>query len=210
MISKKYRLQLARLLKLYAERSTDRGLLVAENDNDIMPGVEVFQPNEHGEMEPAMDGIYVDEAAHVQIVVEGGTVKEMVEITPEEEQSIGSDNGTDDNTEPNETSPITENETPTEEPENTEESEQTEEPAEQNPTEEPDKKDEEIRALTEENTALKQQIAELEKLIAEYKEKENAVPPTAEMKEKFKAETGNKAIDKTLRAAQNIAKSLNN
>lgn len=216
MVNKSYRLKLARLLKLYQEVSTDRGLLIAENDDVLTAGVEVFIENENGEIVPAPDQVYVDVTNKVQYVVEGGTIKEIVEYKDPEETTIedaNPDNGTNDNTESNETGATTEVENPSEtgETETKPEGETNENPEGEQKTEtEPegettDAKDEQIAALTEENTSLKQQIAELEKIIAEYKKKEEEVPAqTAETREKFESQKPKTDLEKKLEAAKRL------
>jgi hypothetical protein len=234
MLQKSYRLKLARLLKLYQEVSTDRGLLIAENDDEITAGVEVFVENESGEIVPAPDGVYVDTVKKVQYVVEGSTIKEVVEYKDPEETTIEDKpegNGDDANTESNETGNTAEVENPSEtgeteeKPEgetegNTEEKPEgeteekpegeTEGNTEEKPEGETDPKDEQIAALTEENTLLKQQIAELEKKLAEYKEKEDKVPAqNVEMREKFNRQNNNDNIfEKKLEAAKRIKTAL--
>ena len=246
MLQKSYRLKLARLLKLYQEVSTDRGLLIAENDDEITAGVEVFVENESGEIVPAPDGVYVDTVKKVQYVVEGSTIKEVVEYKDPEETTIEDKpegNGDDANTESNETSNTAEVENPSETGETEEKPEgeteekpegeteekpegeteekpedeteekpegETEGNTEEKPEGETDPKDEQIAALTEENTLLKQQIAELEKKLAEYKEKEDKVPAqNVEMREKFNRQNNNDNIfEKKLEAAKRIKTAL--
>ena len=224
MLQKSYRLKLARLLKLYQEVSTDRGLLIAENDDVLTAGVEVFVENENGEIVPAADGVYVDTVNKVQYAVEGGTIKEVVEYKDPEENTIedaNSDNGTNDNTESNETGATTEvennsgngeEETKSEgETQETGSDNGTEETGSDNGQEEKDPKDEQIAALTEENTNLKQQIAELQKIIDEYKQKEETVPAqNIDMREKFEKQTNEKEneFNKKLEAAKRISIAL--
>ena len=87
---------------------------------------------------------------------------------------------------------------------------ETEGNTEEKPEGETDSKDEQIAALTEENTLLKQQIAELEKKLAEYKEKEDKVPAqNVEMREKFNRQNNNDNIfEKKLEAAKRIKTAL--
>lgn len=224
MVNKSYRLKLARLLKLYQEVSTDRGLLIAENDDVLTAGVEVFVENENGEIVPAADGVYVDTVNKVQYAVEGGTIKEIVEYKDPEENTIedaNPDNGTNDNTQPDETGATTEvennsgngeEETKSEgETQETGSDNGTEETGSDNGQEEKDPKDEQIAALTEENTNLKQQIAELQKIIDEYKQKEETVPAqNIDMREKFEKQTNEKEneFNKKLEAAKRISVAL--
>lgn len=224
MLQKSYRLKLARLLKLYQEVSTDRGLLIAENDDVLTAGVEVFVENENGEIVPAADGVYVDTVNKVQYAVEGGTIKEIVEYKDPEENTIedaNPDNGTNDNTQSNETGATTEveNNSGNGEEETKPEGETqeagsdngAEETGSDNGQEEKDPKDEQIAALTEENTNLKQQIAELQKIIDEYKQKEETVPAqNIDMREKFEKQTNEKEneFNKKLEAAKRISVAL--
>lgn len=224
MVNKSYRLKLARLLKLYQEVSTDRGLLIAENDDVLTAGVEVFIENENGEIVPAADGVYVDTVNKVQYAVEGGTIKEIVEYKDPEENTIedaNPDNGTNDNTEPDETGATTEVENnsgngeeetkPEGETQETGSDNGNEETGSDNGQEEKDPKDEQIAALTEENTNLKQQIAELQKIIDEYKQKEETVPAqNIDMREKFEKQTNEKEneFNKKLEAAKRISVAL--
>lgn len=228
MLQKSYRLKLARLLKLYQEVSTDRGLLIAENDDVLTAGVEVFVENENGEIVPAADGVYVDTVNKVQYAVEGGTIKEVVEYKDPEENTIedaNPDNGTNDNTQPDETGATTEveNNSGNGEEETKSEGETQEtgsdngneetgsETGSDNGQEEKDPKDEQIAALTEENTNLKQQIAELQKIIDEYKQKEETVPAqNIDMREKFEKQTNEKEneFNKKLEAAKRISVAL--
>lgn len=77
-------LAFARLLKCFEEVTTDRGILVS--DNDIVVGSEVFILKENGELTPADSGRYVTETMIYE--VEGGFITkiEVVETQPEPEQ----------------------------------------------------------------------------------------------------------------------------
>ena len=230
MLQKSYRLKLARMLKLYQEVSTDRGLLIAENDDVLTAGVEVFVENESGEIVPAADGVYVDTVNKLQYVVEGGTIKEVVEYKDPEENTIEDNpDGTNNNTESDETGSTSEvennsgnGEEETKPEDETQEtgsdngneengSETGSETGSDNGQEEKDPKDEQIAALTEENTNLKQQIAELQKIIDEYKQKEETVPAqNIDMREKFEKQTNEKEneFNKKLEAAKRISIAL--
>lgn len=234
MLQKSYRLKLARLLKLYQEVSTDRGLLIAENDDVLTAGVEVFVENENGEIVPAADGVYVDTVNKVQYAVEGGTIKEVVEYKDPEENTIEDNpDGTNNNNEPDETGSTSEvennsgngeeetkpegetqetgSDNGTEETGSETGSDNGQETGSDNGQEEKDPKDEQIAALTEENTNLKQQIAELQKIIDEYKQKEESVPAqNIDMREKFEKKTNEKedAFNKKLEAAKRISVAL--
>lgn len=199
MITRNYRLKLARLLKLYTERNTEQGLLVAETEDDLAVGVEVFTPDENGEMIPAKDGEYMDNTNNVKIVVEGGTIKSIEEIPAEGTIENPETNGQPEDVVSVETTTTTEMEDPSETPEVAVEVEQ---PAEEN-------KDERIADLEIENAELKTKIAELEAELAEYKAKEEEVAPTAEEVEKFGSQEPitkeDKMIAKTLKAAKRMA-----
>lgn len=86
MVSKQTRLKLARLLKLYKEMITDKGVMVAESDN-IEIGTEVFIISEDsGEPQPAVDGDYL--SGETIYTVENGmisAIKEKETETPNEE-----------------------------------------------------------------------------------------------------------------------------
>ena len=75
-------LAFARLLKCFEEVTTDRGILVS--DNDIVVGSEVFILKENGELTPADSGRYVTETMIYE--VEGGFITkiEVVETQPEQ------------------------------------------------------------------------------------------------------------------------------
>lgn len=77
-------LAFARLLKCFEEVTTDRGILVS--DNDIEVGSEVFILKENGELTPADSGRYVTETMIYE--VEGGFITkiEVVEPEPQPEQ----------------------------------------------------------------------------------------------------------------------------
>lgn len=202
MINRGYRLQLAKLLKLYKEVATEEATLIAEAD-EIEVGTEVYVESEEG-MTPAPDGEYTDTVDNRIIVVAGGTITEIREKEQEtnteegnqegnqegaQEENMeengsenGSDNGNDANNESNETGSTNEVEA-------------------------------EVEALKAENEALKSKVAELEATvsdledqIAAYKAKEEETEaPAAEEAEKFSKEsTGNKALDKKLAAAKVI------
>lgn len=196
MISKKYRLALAKMLKLYKEVTTDQGNLVAEAE-EIEVGTEVFVDGEEG-MIPAQDGEYVDAVNNVIYVVNGGTITEIKEKAQEEnleDNKEGSDNG-EENNEGSQDGTGDDNGSE----DGTGTSTQMEDNAE-------------MDALKGENEALKAKIAELEATvsdledqIAAYKAKEEETQdPSAEEAEKFsKQGTGDRALDKKIKAAQAI------
>lgn len=76
-------MKLAKMIMRLAEVETDKGVLVYEGE--LIEGTEVFIEKE-GEMVPAEDGEYkVEERT---IVVEGGVVKEIVEVEKPVEEVI--------------------------------------------------------------------------------------------------------------------------
>lgn len=200
MISKKYRLALAKMLKLYKEISTEQGNLVAEAE-EIVVGTEVFVDGEEG-MIPAQDGEYIDTVNNLIYVVVGGTVTEIkekekentLEGNLEDNQEKGSDNGEENNT-------GTQDGT-------------GDDNGSQNGAGDTGKVEDnaEMDALKGENEALKAKVAELEATvsdledqIAAYKAKEEETAPSAEDAEKFsKQGTGDRALDKKMKAAQAI------
>lgn len=202
MISKKYRLALAKMLKLYKEISTEQGNLVAEAE-EIVVGTEVFVDGEEG-MVPAQDGEYIDTVNNLIYVVTGGTVTEIkekentLEGNLKDNQEKGSDNGEGNQEENNEGS----------------QDGTGDDNGSQNGTGDTGKMEDnaEMDALKGENEALKAKVAELEATvsdledqIAAYKAKEEETAPSAEDAEKFsKQGTGDKALDKKMKAAQAI------
>lgn len=202
MISKKYRLALAKMLKLYKEISTEQGNLVAEAE-EIVVGTEVFVDGEEG-MTPAQDGEYVDTVNNLIYVVAGGTVTEIkekentLEGNLEDNQESGSDNGEGNQEENNDSSQDGTGDD-NDSKDGTSDTGKMEDNAE-------------IDTLKVENEALKAKIAELEATvsdledqIAAYKEKEEETAPSAEDAEKFsKQGTGDRALDKKMKAVQAI------
>lgn len=200
MISKKYRLALAKMLKLYKEISTEQGNLVAEAE-EIVVGTEVFVDGEEG-MTPAQDGEYIDTVNNIIYVVAGGTVTEIkekekentLEGNLEDNQEKGSDNG-EENNEGSQDGTGNDN-------------------GSQDGAGDTGKVEDnaEMDALKGENEALKAKVAELEATvsdledqIAAYKAKEEETAPSAEDAEKFsKQGTGDRALDKKMKAAQAI------
>lgn len=206
MIKKNYRLQLAKMLKLYKEYSTEEAMLIVESDKDALEvGDEVFVETEEG-MTPAQDGEYNDTVNNKIYVVAGGSVTEIrekeVENTNEEgnqegnqegstEENMeengsqnGEDNGNNANNESNETGSTSEVEA-------------------------------EVEALKSENEALKAKVAELEATVSDledqvaaYKAKEEETEPSAEEAEKFSSMKPKTEIEKKLEAAKIILKAV--
>jgi len=188
------------MLKLYKEISTEKGNLVAEAE-EIVVGTEVFVDGEEG-MTPAQDGEYVDTVNNLVYVVAGGTVTEIkekeqenpLEGNLEDNQEKGSDNG-EENNEGSQDGTGDDN-------------------GSQDGTGDTGKMEDnsEMDALKGENEALKAKIAELEATvsdledqIAAYKAKEEETDPSADDAEKFsKQGTGDRALDKKMKAAKAI------
>lgn len=179
MVSKKYRLTLARLLKLYKEVDTDKGILIAEAEN-LEVGTEVFIDSEEG-LVPAPDGVYVDESNKISYKTEGGTVVSIEDINDEVIENTNTE--TEDGTKT-----VNDNMATETEPENKGGNETVEDNTEpENKPEEDDK----MAKLEEENTALKAKVAELEATVsdledqvADYKKKEEEVSLSIDEKEK--------------------------
>lgn len=194
-INKNYRLQLARLLKLYTEVAVEDGtVLISESDdNELKIGDEVFVESEEG-LTPAPDKEYVDTTNNRIIVVVGGTVTEIREkettIEPaQENMDETSENGEDAN------------------------GNESANGADATAEGQTENQDNEMETLKAENEALKAKVAQLEATvsdledqIAAYKAKEEeTTAPAADEAEKFsKQSTGNKALDKKLAAAKAI------
>jgi predicted RNase H-like nuclease (RuvC/YqgF family) len=180
MVSKKYRLTLARLLKLYKEVDTDKGTLIAEAES-LEVGTEVFIDGEEG-LVPAPDGVYVDESNKISYKVEGGTIVSIEDINDEvieENTNTETEDGT---------KTVNDNMATETEPENKGGNETVEDNTE--PENKPEK-DEKMARLEEENEALKAKVAELEATvsdledqIADYKKKEEEVSLSVDEKEK--------------------------
>ena len=212
MISKKYRLALAKMLKLYKEISTEQGNLVAEAE-EIVVGTEVFVDGEEG-MTPAQDGEYVDTVNNLIYVVVGGTVTEIkekentLEENLEDNQEKGSDNG-EENNKGSQDGTGDDNGSK----DGTGDTGKMEDNAEMDALKgELEAKNDELEAKNAENETLKAKVAELEATvsdledqIAAYKAKEEETAPSAEDAEKFsKQGTGDRALDKKIKAAQAI------
>lgn len=184
MVSKKYRLTLARLLKLYKEVDTDKGILVAEAEN-LEVGTEVFIDGAEG-LVPAPDDVYVDESNKISYKVEGGTIVSIEDINDEViEENTNTE--TEDGTEVDNGNMATETE-----PENKGANETVEDNTEpENAGANEPEEDEKMARLEEENEALKAKVAELEATvsdledqIADYKKKEEEVTLSVDEKEK--------------------------
>lgn len=78
-LSKAKKIKLARMLSFVKELTTDKGLIVIDGETEI--GNEVFIYDDNGEVAPAPDGEYTTN--DVVIVLEGGKIKEVKEVTKE-------------------------------------------------------------------------------------------------------------------------------
>lgn len=205
MITQKYRLALARMLKLYKEYSTDQGLLICETDGELTVGTNVYVESEEG-LIPAKNGEYINIAENLIYTVEGGEISAIAEKPIE--NSIEEDN-----IEETVEETVTEESVTEEKVEETDENNETSaEPEVEDETETPESKTEaeiKIDELEAKNAELEARIAELEAIIAEYKKKEEEVNPTVEEMEKFQNQkTGNTILDKKMKAAKQISSSL--
>ena len=150
-ISKKTRLTLAKLLQLYKEVVTDKGLLITEGEMNVND--EVFIEDETNNIVPATDGEYISE--NTKYTVENGIIT-AIEVEQEEEPIVEE--------------PVVE-EVETEEVEEVEEVEEEEETIVEETNEEVEALRKENEDLKAENESLKARIkdleAELEKPIEE-------------------------------------------
>ena len=210
-ISKSYRLKLARMLKLYTEVSTDNGTLISESDDNVLKvGDEVFVEGEEG-LVPAPDQEYVDTVNNVIYVIVGSTVSEIkekentLEGNLEDNQEKGSDNG-EENNEGSQDGTGDDNGSK----DGTGDTNKMEDNTEGNQAE--DNTEDKVKELESALEAANAKIAELEATvsdledqIAAYKAKEEETDPSADDAEKFsKQGTGDRALDKKMKAAQAI------
>lgn len=183
--SKKLRLELARLLKLYSEVTTDDGrTLVSEGELEI--GTEVFIINENGEMTPAPSGEYV--SGDTTYRVESGVItaierkEEPIEEQPAEEEVVveGAEE---------EEVVVEENENAAEAVEDIEKVvEEAVEVVEETPAETEEDKDAKI-------AELEAKIAELQAIIDEYKAKEETPVVEEVVEEDFASQKPNSMVD---------------
>lgn len=174
----KIKTMLQNVLAQFAKMTTDKGLLVWNEDGDLEVGMSVFVLDEEGNESPAADGEYTAEDGTVYVVAEG-KVAEIREAQNEEE-TVGDD------VQP--------------EPE-TREEENAEDNAEEEPQAEPeaDERDERIANLEAEVARLERENGELRERIAELEAKleEPAAPPAEQEFENTKkvTKTGNRGLD---------------
>lgn len=189
--SKKTRLMLARLLKLYSEVITDEQVTLI-SEGELTVGAEVFVTNEDGDLTPAADGEY--HAEGVTYVVEAGVI---TSVEKKEEEVV------------------VEEETTTEEPvemEDTVEEEETIATIEE-VVEEAVAVVEEAPAETEEDkdakiAELESKIAELEAIIAEYKQREET--PVDESVEEEDMKSVKMSKDDSMDSATRLVQYLRN
>lgn len=184
--SKKLRLELARLLKLYSEVTTDDGVTLV-SEGELAVGVEVFIINENGEMTPAPSGSYV--SGDTTYTVESGVItavevkEEPIEEQPAEEEVVveGAEE---------EEVVIEENNENAEEA--VDEIETVVEEAvavvEEAPAETEDEKDVKIRELED-------KIRELQAIIDEYKAKEETPVVEEVVEDEFASQKSNSMVD---------------
>jgi hypothetical protein len=180
--SKKLRLELARLLKLYSEITTDDGrTLVSEGELEI--GTEVFIINENGEMTPAPSGSYV--SGDTTYTVESGVITAIErKEEPIEEQPVveGAEEEVVEVVEEN-------NENAEEAVETIEEVvEEAVAVVEEAPEETEEDKDAKI-------AELEAKIAELQAIIDEYKAKEETPVVEEVVEEEFVSQKSNSMVD---------------
>lgn len=176
----KIKTMLQNVLAQFAKMTTDKGLLVWNEDGDLEVGMSVFVLDEEGNESPAADGEYAAEDGTVYVIAEG-KVAEIREAQNEEE-TIGDD------VQP--------------EPETREEENEEEEPAAEPEAEvepEVDERDERIANLEAEVARLERENGELRERIAELEAKleEPAAPPAEQEFENTKkvTKTGNRGLD---------------
>lgn len=184
--SKKLRLELARLLKLYSEVTTDDGVTLV-SEGELTVGTEVFVIDNDGAMTPAPSGSYV--SGDTTYTVESGVItaierkEEPIEEQPVEEEVVveGAEE---------EVVEVVENN------ENAEETVETIEEVveeavavvEEAPEETEEDKDAKI-------AELEAKIAELQAIIDEYKAKEETPVVEEVVEEDFVSQKSNSMVD---------------
>ena len=200
MIKRSYRLQLAKMLKLYKEISTDNGVLTAEAD-EITVGTEVYIEQE-GEMIPAPDGDYKSTSDNAVYTVTGGTITEIKYL---DDEGVVADETKIDEFEDAEQS---NNETT--ETGSTDEVQNDDKDAEiERLRQELAQKEEIVNALEAKVEQLENTVSDLEDQVAAYKAKEEEVnAPTADEAEKFESKKSGKMseFDKKMNAARKLMK----
>ncbi len=160
MISNKL-LKLARLIKCITEVATDKGMLIT--DGEFAVGMEVFVTDEEtGDLIPAPAGEYIADEQIITVNEQG-----IIEKIEEKQQET-----------PIEDMPAEPEETPAEE--EIEQEEETPAEEEETPAEDEEDKDAKIAELQGLLDAANAKIAELEAIIADYKEKEQETPESIE------------------------------
>lgn len=181
--SKKLRLELARLLKLYSEVTTDDGVTLV-SEGELAVGVEVFVIGEDGAMNPAPSGEYV--SGDTTYRVESGVItaievkEEPIEEQPAEEEIAAEEEVVE---------VVEENENAEEAVETIEEVvEEAVAVVEETPAETEDEKDIKIKELTD-------KIRELEAIIDEYKAKEQEPVVEEVVEDEFASQKSNSMVD---------------
>ena len=171
------RLKLAKLLSMFAEITTNEGV-VFDYEGDLEIGTEVFTPDENGELIPVSDGEYVfDEKKYI---VKSGKIETItVEEVVEEEKPAVEEEPVNEPAPEEEEKPADEEEAPKEEEEP--KTEEEEKPAEEEEVKEDDEKDAKIAELEAKLAEAEAKIAELEEKIAKAEE-----PVDEPADEKFK------------------------
>ena len=172
------RLKLAKLLSMFAEITTNEGV-VFDYEGDLEIGTEVFMPDENGELVPVSDGEYVfDEKKYI---VKSGKIETItVEEVAEEEKPAVEEEPVNEPAPEEEEKPANEEEAPKEEEEPKTEEEE-EKPAEEEEVKEDDEKDAKIAELEAKLAEAEAKISELEEKIAKAEE-----PVDEPADEKFK------------------------
>lgn len=187
----KIKTMLQSVLAQFAKMTTDKGLLVWNEDDDLAVGMSVFVLDEEGNESPAADGEYAAEDGTVYVIVEG-KVAEIREAENEEE-TVGDDVQPEPETREEENAEDNAEEEPQENAETAEEEPQAE------PEPEVDERDERIANLEAEVARLERENGELRERIAELEAKleDLAAPPAEQEFENTKkvTKTGNAKLD---------------
>lgn len=201
MISKQYRLKLMKYLQLYKEIVTDKGTLIAE-ENEITVGSEVFI-DENGNIVPAPNGTY--ENIEYIITVEEGVVKEIIEKEKEEEvETVETkeeiiEKPVEEVFENAEETKEETSETTTEEVKDETSTEEQTEATKEEPSDETIKEIEDLKATIEEQ---RKEIESLKTLVKEYEEKETVLLDPALGEKEDKIEEVDPRLAKALKAAE--------
>jgi hypothetical protein len=174
------RLKLAKLLSMFAEITTNEGV-VFDYEGDLEIGTEVFTPDENGELVPVSDGEYVfDEKKYI---VKSGKIETITveEVIEEEKPAVEEEPANEPAPEEEEKPANEEEEEAPKEEEEPKTEEEEEKPAEEEEVKEDDEKDAKIAELEAKLAEAEAKIAELEEKIAKAEE-----PVDEPADEKFK------------------------